>query len=234
MRIARWLLLAVAMMCLCASSLAAEGDPLLKVDDLLTLQASYERFLNDLADLLIERELLSSDDREAWLDMQMGDYISNGGYGSIMTLFYPGVLEYAEEEEQLVEVKGEIEGGTMSLLTMRRYSPGDAGTYGLMLLPEAMDNDNRPISASFELSASDGVFYRWDPVADSYVSVGVSVVTEGETVFWSCYAPMEGALEPRITFDISTENGTVQLGRLVLQMDIVNGGYRIGDAFLSE
>ena len=57
-----------------ATALAGEGDPLLSVDDLLTLEESYEAFLGDLGDLIISRGLLSPEERSAWHDAQMGDF----------------------------------------------------------------------------------------------------------------------------------------------------------------
>ena len=58
---------------------AAEGDPLLSVDDLLSLQSSYDAFLDELEELIIERGLLSPEEREIWRDAQMGDVFQNGG-----------------------------------------------------------------------------------------------------------------------------------------------------------
>ena len=58
---------------------AEEGSPLLSVDDLLSLEESYETFLEQLGDLAVERGLLSDDERAAWHDAQMGDFFQNGG-----------------------------------------------------------------------------------------------------------------------------------------------------------
>ena len=60
---------------------AEEGSPLLSVDDLLSLEESYEVFLEQLGDLAVERGLLSEEERAAWHDAQMGDLYQNGGYG---------------------------------------------------------------------------------------------------------------------------------------------------------
>ena len=40
-------------------AIAAEGDPLLSVDDLLRLEESYTAFLTQLEELIVERGLLS-------------------------------------------------------------------------------------------------------------------------------------------------------------------------------
>ena len=42
-----------------AAALAGEGDPLLSVDDLLSLEESYSAFLDELEDLIVDRGLLS-------------------------------------------------------------------------------------------------------------------------------------------------------------------------------
>ena len=89
------LLLLLALLPVCA--LAAEGDPLLSVDDLLSLQDSYDAFLDELESLIIERGLLSPEERETWRDAQMGDFFQNGGYGSILANYLPGVLGYIRE-----------------------------------------------------------------------------------------------------------------------------------------
>ena len=56
-----FLILLLAMLPVCA--LAAEGDPLLSVDDLLSLQDSYDAFLDELESLIVERGLLSPEER---------------------------------------------------------------------------------------------------------------------------------------------------------------------------
>ena len=73
---------------------AEEGSPLLSVDVLLSLEESYEVFLEQLGDLAVERGLLSEDERAAWHDAQMGDFYQNGGYGSILVNYMPGALDY--------------------------------------------------------------------------------------------------------------------------------------------
>ena len=87
-------LLAVIALFICAPAALCEGDPLLSVDDLMLLEESYEAFLTELEALAIERGLLSESEREAWHDAQMGDFFQNGGYGSILANYTPGVLSY--------------------------------------------------------------------------------------------------------------------------------------------
>ena len=73
-------LIAALALCICPPAALCEGDPLLSVDDLMLLEESYEAFLTELEDLVIERGLLSESERKAWHDAQMGDFFQNGGY----------------------------------------------------------------------------------------------------------------------------------------------------------
>ena len=114
---------------------AEEGSPLLSVDDLLSLEESYEVFLEQLGDLAVERGLLSEDERAAWHDAQMGDFYQNGGYGSILVNYMPDALDYTREEETLLTLSAKLDGGTLELMTMRRYTPRDSMLSGLMLTP---------------------------------------------------------------------------------------------------
>ena len=101
MRFAKWLIPLLVWMLAFAPAWAhaAEGDPLLSVDDLLSLEDSYEAFLKELEDLIVSRGLLSESDRAAWHDAQMGDFFQNGGYGSILATYLPGALSYTREED---------------------------------------------------------------------------------------------------------------------------------------
>ena len=114
-------------------ALAGEGDPLLSVDDLHTLEASYEAFLEQLGDLIIDRGLLSPEERDAWHDAQMGDFYQNGGYGSILASYMPGLLGFVREEDTLLTLSAQLPCGTLTLSTVRRYTPQDSSLSGLML-----------------------------------------------------------------------------------------------------
>ena len=52
------LLLGMLLICVCACAPAAEGDPLLSVDDLLALEDSFSAFLSELEALAVERGLI--------------------------------------------------------------------------------------------------------------------------------------------------------------------------------
>ena len=217
-----------------ACALCAEGDPLLSVDDLLSLESSYDAFLDELEELIVERGLLSPEEREIWRDAQMGDFFQNGGYGSILANYMPGVLGYIREEETLLQLSCRTDGGTLYIDTMRRYTPQDSSLSGLMLTVSLMDEDGVPMNASFTLSSTSGVFLKWDAMTGAYTSVGASAQSDGETVVWSDQAPIAGAKNPTISIAVNdpATQETLCSGKLTLTVD--GDGYRVADDALAE
>ena len=215
-------------------ALAAEGDPLLSVDDLLSLEESYGAFLDELEELIVARGLLSEEEREVWRDAQMGDFFQNGGYGSILASYMPGVLGYVREEETLLQLSSNVSAGTLYVDTMRRYTPQDSSLSGLMLTMSLTGSDGLPTDVSFSLSSTSGVFLKWDAMTGSYASVGATAQSDGETVVWSDQAPIEGAKNPAITIamlDTATQE-TLATAQLTLTVD--GDGYRVADDALAE
>lgn len=227
-----YLLLLLAMLPVCA--LAAEGDPLLSVDDLLSLQDSYDAFLDELEELIIERGLLSPEERETWRDAQMGDFFQNGGYGSILANYMPGVLGYIREEETYVQLQTAVFCGTLYVDTMRRYTPQDSTLSGLMLTMSLTDKSGVPMDVSFSLSSTSGVFLKWDAMTGAYVSVGATAQSDSETVVWSDQSPIAGAKNPEIRIDVidSATQETISSSTLTLSVD--GDGYRVADDALAE
>lgn len=223
----------IALLLLPSIALAGEGDPLLSVDDLHTLEESYEAFLSDLGDLIISRGLLSPEERSAWLDAQMGDFYQNGGYGSILASYMPGLLSYVREEDTLLTLSAQLPGGTMEISTVRRYTPQDSSLSGLMLTLSLTDESGLPMDVIWQLSATSGLFLKWDPVTGSYESVGVSTESAGETVCWSNQPPAENAMSPVITFDaVDAETGEA-IGSAVLTLTVDGDGYVLYEEALS-
>jgi len=219
-----------------AGVLAAEGDPLLSVDDLLSLETSYAAFLDELEDLIVERGLLSEEERSTWRDVQMGDFFQNGGYGSILANYLPGVLGYVRDEETLLQLSAKMEdGSTLYVDTMRRYSPQDSTLSGLMLTMSMTDADGLPMFVNFSLGGTSGVFLKWDALMGAYVSVGATAQSDGETVVWSDQTPIEGAKNPMISIDV-TDPGTQQsLYSAQLTLTVDGDGYRVSkDALEAE
>ena len=210
---------------------AEEGSPLLSVDDLLSLEESYEVFLEQLGDLAVERGLLSEDERAAWHDAQMGDFYQNGGYGSILVNYMPGALDYTREEETLLTLSAKLDGGTLELMTMRRYTPRDSMLSGLMLTPSMTDDAQMPMDAHYSFSSTSGVFMKWDALLGTYVSVGATAESDGETVVWSAQTPAENAKNPVLTITVS--NGREPLGEAALTLKVDGEGYRVDDYALN-
>ena len=210
---------------------AEEGSPLLSDDDLLSLEESYEVFLEQLGDLAVERGLLSEDERAAWHDAQMGDFYQNGGYGSILVNYMPGALDYTREEETLLTLSAKLDGGTLELMTMRRYTPRDSTLSGLMLTPSMTDDAQMPMDAHYSFGSTSGVFMKWDALLGTYVSVGATAESDGETVVWSAQTPAENAKNPVLT--ITVTNGREPLGEAALTLTVDGEGYRVDDYALN-
>ena len=226
------LIIMLAVLPVCA--LAAEGDPLLSVDDLLSLQATYDAFLDELEELIIGRDLLSPEEREVWRDAQMGDFFQNGGYGSILINYMPGVLGYIREEETFVQLHTPVSCGTLYVDTMRRYTPQDSSLSGLMLTMNLNDSHGVPMNVSFSLSSTSGVFLKWDAMMGAYVSVGATAQSDSETVVWSDQAPIVGAKDPEIRIDVIDAATQETIACAVLTLTVDGEGYRVVDGALKE
>ena len=216
-----------------AAALAGEGDPLLSVDDLLSLEESYSAFLDRLEDLIVSRGLLSEEERGAWRDAQMGDFYQNGGYGSILVNYMPGVLSYIREEETLMQLSAQLAGGTLYVDTMRRYTPQDSSLSGLMLTLSMTDESGVPQDVGFTLSSASGVFLKWDAMESAYVSVGASAGSDGETVVWSDQTPAQGARNPEISITIIDPATQETLAGAALTLTVDGDGYRVDEGALS-
>lgn len=221
------------LLCLPSAALAGEGDPLLSVDDLQTLEGSYTAFLNELGDLIISRGLLSEEERSAWLDAQMGDFYQNGGYGSILAGYMPGLLSYVREEDTLLILDAPLACGTLELSTVRRYTPLDSSLSGLMLSLSLTGTDGLPMDVTWQLSATSGLFLKWDPVMGSYESVGVSAQSAGETVCWSDQTPAQNAQNPVITIDVLDAVTGEAVAQATLTLTVDGDGYLLTNEALN-
>lgn len=221
------------LMLLPGCALAGEGDPLLSVDDLSTLAESYEAFLSELESLIIERGLLAEEERAAWRDAQMGDFYQNGGYGSILANYMPGVLSYVREEEMLLTLRAKLTCGTLEVETVRRYTPEDSSLAGLMLTLRLADDAGIPKDVAWQFSATGGLFLKWDVLSGSYQSVGVSAASEGETVCWSDQAPAANAQNPVITIDVLDALTQEAIGQATLTLTVDGDGYLVTNEALT-
>lgn len=164
---------------------ADEGDPLLSVDDLAKVQESYEVFLDQLEDLLVEKGLLDEEDREEWMMYQLGDFVQNGGYGMIAAMYTPDLLDYAREEDTMLRLRVQKAEYTLQLDTMRRYTPLDTTLPGLLLEASVSDENGQPVTCRLRMSASQGGFSAYDALSRRYQNVGVSIVNDGRACYWS-------------------------------------------------
>ena len=181
--------------------------------------------------MAVERGLLSEDERAAWHDAQMGDFYQNGGYGLILVNYMPGALDYTREEETLLTLSAKLDGGTLELMTMRRYTPRDSTLSGLMLTPSMTDDAQMPMDAHYSFGSTSGVFMKWDALLGTYVSVGATAESDGETVVWSAQTPAENAKNPVLTITVS--NGREPLGEAALTLTVDGEGYRVDDYALN-
>ena len=103
----------------------------------------------------------------------------------------------------------------------------DSSLSGLMLTMDVTGADGLPQDVTYALSATSGVFLKWDQISGAYVSVGVTAESEGETVVWSDQTPSEGAKDPEIMislFDAQTEE---PIPGAQLTLVVENDGYRV-------
>ena len=221
-----WMMLVILLLTPCMAT-AAEGDPLLSVDDLMRLEESYTAFLTELEALIVERGLLSEEERAIWRDAQLGDFFSNGGYGSVLVNYMPGVLGYIRDEDTLMKLSAPLEGGlTLEVDTMRRYTPKDSTLSGLMLTMSLLDGSGTPMDVAFSLTATGGVFLKWDALTGAYVSVGARA--DGETVVWSDQTPLPQAKDPVITISITDSETEELLPGAQLTLTVDGEGYLVG------
>lgn len=212
---------------------AAEGDPLLSVDDLISLEDSYEAFLYDLEELIVARSLLSEEEREAWHDAQMGDFYQNGGYGSILANYTPGILNSVREEDTLLTLRAELPGGTLEVSTMRRYTPQDSTLSGLMLTLSMEDQSGAPLNVTYTLRSTSGMFLKWDALLGAYVTVGIAATSDGETIVWSDQTPAADANSPVLTITVLDALTQAPLGEATLTLTVDGVGYLLEDEALA-
>lgn len=226
MRAMRILAAVLLLLSLPVCALAGEGDPLLSVDDLLTLEDSYSAFLSELEALIVERGLLSQEERAAWRDAQMGDFYQNGGYGSVLVSYMPGMLSYVREEDTLLVLTAQLEGGyRLEAATMRRYTPENSSLSGLLLTLSVYDAGGMPVDAQFTFTSTSGVFLKWDALMGSYTTIGASATSGGETVVFSDQTPVPDAKNPVISIGIADVTSGEPLPGAALTLRVDGTGY---------
>ena len=216
-----------------APALAAEGGAMLSPADLQAMQPAYEAFLDQLEDTLVGHGLLDEENRALWHAAQIGDYLTNGGYGSLLITYQPDALGYVREETMAVTLSCMLGTNVLELGSLRRYTPDDSDADGLLLSFSLENESGLPVPASFALDSNAGVFARWDPLSGGYAAVGTGIVTDGETVLWAAPAPAEGARDPVITLQAYDLDDGAALGTAELTLRVEGGGYVLDDDALN-
>jgi hypothetical protein len=176
-----------ALICACVAALPAAGfcSALLSPDDLKTIKPQYELFLGAAAELLVQKGLLDVSDRSDWIDFQLADYIRNGGYGTIEIMYNPDILASVEEDEMALRISADIQTGSLKLDTLRAFNQGASSLPGLPLDAALITADGEPVECAFRWSATGGMFLIWDSYSSSPISMGASIISGGELVYWS-------------------------------------------------
>ena len=176
-------------------SCIGEQNAYLSSDELRALQPSYEIFLDSLSALLVEKGLLEEAQREEWILYQKGDFLQNGGYGSISIFYTPGLLSMADDSIPVRVFSAETDAGTLTLETLRRYVPAHSPLPGLPLdHVELVDADGNPVDCRYRWIVPYGSLFLWDGRNHEMVEVGASYINDGKPLFWSA-EPVDGIEE---------------------------------------
>lgn len=197
---------------------AAEGA-FLTGEDLQQIKPAYEAFLQELADVLEARGLLLPSEREAWILYQLGDLMQNGGYGSIVAMYTPGLLSLADESVAMRRLTLKTDVGTLRLDTLAQYKPSLSQLPGLPLDAEVVGLDGTAVECRFHWTASEGSLYLWDGARGEIVEVGATFITKGSPLYWA-EEPIEGvAAELTLTLLHPTEDTALAKATLILRSD---------------
>jgi hypothetical protein len=192
----------------------ALGEAFLSGDDLQSLQPAYEAFLQALADALIEKDLLPETDRASWILYQLGDFVQNGGSGSIAVLYTPGLLSMADESVSARRMTAEIPVGVVHLETLRRYAEQHSPLPGLPLDTELVDENGIPVPCRFRWSASGGSFLVWDGALGFVVDVGIAYTNDDKPLYW--YAEPAAGVDETLTLELLHPELDEAIGQVTL------------------
>lgn len=203
-----------------AGALAAQGA-YLSMEDLQSIQPAYEAFLEELAALLVERGLLAEEDVEDWMLYQLGDFLQNGGFGSIMALYTPGLLSMADNTVTLGRLSVQTNTGQLVLETLQYYSPERSSLPGLPLDTTITDAEGREVACRFRWIAPTGMLMVWDETAGQVVEVGATYISDGRPLYWF-EEPAEGLTE-ELTLEILHAVEDRELARVTLRLRVQDG-----------
>lgn len=209
-------IIACMLACMPCIGHAVEGDAYLSEDDLRMLEPTYTKLLTEMADLLIERGLLPEGDRESWMLYQLGDFMQNGGFGTVAIIYTPGLLSRADESVTMRRLRAETSAGTVVLQTLHRYVPDTSPLPGLPLDVELQDVNGEVLPCRFRWIASDGSLVIWDGSMGQIDNVGATYINDGRAMYWSA-TPVDG-IEETLRLEILSATEDVTLAHLSLRL----------------
>lgn len=174
-----------ALLLLLPAAQAVETGDLLSQEDLRNLQPAYEAFLEELADTIIAKGLLREEERETWMMVQLGDFVQNGGSGSIVSMYTMDLLELARPQETMIRLTKDFSFGTLTVETMRGYNPSDASLPGLLLSADVTQATGEPVECRFRWTSNQGGFLAWDAFTATTSDVGNTLINDGRPAYWS-------------------------------------------------
>lgn len=220
---------ACLLVCLLLSGIAGaeEGAPL-STEDLQALEPAYEAFLLALEALLAEKGLLSEAEREAWRLYQLGDFLQNGGFGTLSITYLPGLLGTVDESVSMRRFVAASDAGIVRLETLQRYVEAYSPLPGLPLDAEVVDERGRAVRCRLRWVASRGMLLLYDGPSGEMVEVGATYISDGRPLYW--YSEPYPGDEAVLALEILHEQDDVTMGLLALK--IVSGdGYWMPEVF---
>jgi len=199
-----------------AGAFAMEGDAYLSQDDLRVLRPSFDAFLSEMADLLIDRGLLPEGDRESWILYQRGDFMQNGGFGTVYVIYTPGLLTLADESVTMRRFRADTPVGVLTLETLHRFVQSSSPLPGLPLDVELRTAEGETLPCRFRWITSAGSLVLWDGAMDEIVNVGASYINDGRAMYWIA-EPVDG-IEETLTLELLAADEDETLAVLTLTM----------------
>lgn len=215
----RWLAVLVCLCLLPCAAGAMEGA-YLTGEEIKALEPSFEAFLSALADTLVTHGILPESEREAWMLYQLGDFIQNGGFGSISVSYAPGMMETVDAAVAMRRFSLQLEDGLLVLETLRRYLEQYSPLPGLPLDAELLGDEGAAVPCRFRWTASSGILLFWDGAVAETVEVGATYISDGRPLYWYALPQEDG--HATLTLDLLHETEDTTLG--VATLSLVSDG----------
>lgn len=213
-------------MCLLPALATAVEGAYLSADELRGLEPTFEAFLEEMADVLVDKGLLSPTEREAWILYQLGDFMQNGGFGTMTIGYTSGGWGREDDPVAMRRFLLETPAGTLYLETLGQYEESYSPLPGLPLDTELMDENGAAVPCRFRWTATSGSFEIWDNAKGETVPVGITYTSEGEPLYWY-EEPIDG-IDEVLTLDIlSEEDDTVPLATVKLTVRSENDAWKV-------